>query len=191
MESARKTFLNRQFFLRDMACCEMCGRNVDSVCRAVVEGSILNVCSLCSRFGAVLNAPAKTEQRMGQEKAGSFYKQEDKYHKQPIEEKLEEIDLIAKGYGEKIKKARERKGLTQEELAKAIAEKESVIQRVEAGQSKPTLLLAKRLQQFLCVEIIEKYGEEKPVIDFKRAKEITIGDLWEMEKEKKKREGRD
>ncbi|MBI5871679.1 TIGR00270 family protein [archaeon] len=167
-----------------MACCEMCGRNVDNICRAIIEGSILNVCSLCSGFGVVLVSPL---QKIGVDAGTKTSSSSLDRFKQVIAQKgmLEEQDLIVKDYGEKVRKAREKKGLTQEELAKAIAEKVSVIQKVEAGQMKPTLLLAKRLQQFLGVELIEKYEEEKPIINFKKSKEITIGDLWEMEKKQK------
>ena len=72
--------------------------------------------------------------------------------------------------------------MTQEDLAKSLAEKSSTIMNIESGRLKPTLKLAKKLEVFLNIEIISKDititgGNKK--IDFKKDN-LTIGDLLRM-----------
>lgn len=142
--------------------CELCGRE-DELVEAVVEGSILSVCNQCSKYGHVI-AIKKTKVAETPKK---------------IELKLEDdiLEVVVKDYSEKVKKAREGKKLTQEELAKKINEKESLVQKIESGHLEPSLYLAKKLENFLQIKLIEKESNgEKVKIDFK-GNGLTIGDL--------------
>jgi uncharacterized protein (TIGR00270 family) len=62
-------------------------------------------------------------------------------------------DEIAAGYGATIRAARERKGLTIEELGKMVFEKASFLHRIEAETAKPDRGLAKKLENALGVKI--------------------------------------
>lgn len=149
-----------------MTNCEMCGKGGELV-DAIVEGTMMQVCLECSKHGNVIavNQPVVEKQ---------------------IERKVEEetrteyIDMIVENFAEKIKKARERKGLKQEDLARSIAEKESVIHQLEVGKLKPSFKLAKKLSVFLNIDLIEsvaqKMSSQNKPINFKN-KDITIGDL--------------
>lgn len=144
--------------------CELCGIETNSLNQTIIEGAMLNVCNNCAKHGVIVK---KAEVRIAE-----------RSREKPLTQKKEQIDIIVQDYAERIKKARERKNLTQEELAKALAEKTSVIQRIEAGQLKPSLQLARKLQQFLGIELIEQYKEPEQgeKINFKD-KSLTIGDL--------------
>ncbi len=153
--------------------CEMCGEEKLHLYKAVVEGSIISVCDRCKKFGEVLAIEKpKVEEP----------KQEKQKPKPKLEEEKQEV--IVDDYSWKVRKAREEKGMTQEEVAKAIAEKESVIHKIESNQMIPSLQLAKKLEQFFRINLIEEFNLNKaPVkeLDFKD-EAITIGDLIRLKK---------
>jgi len=151
-----------------MPSCEICGKRNDSLKRALVEGVIVDVCDNCGKFGKVIDAKkpsAENERRIA------------------LKNKIPE-EIIINNYHEIIKKARERKGMRQEELAKNISEKESIIHKIETGSMKPSIILAKKLEQFFNIKLIEINQEEKGIgLSFKN-NEMTIGDLLKVQKRK-------
>jgi len=120
--------------------CDICGREAQLV-DAVIEGSVLSVCKDCARHGTIIKAHS-TEPKVAKEKPKETIKGE---------------ELFVSDCAEKVKRARERMGITQEQLAKAIAEKKSLIHRIETGQAEPTLATALKLERFLGIKIIESY----------------------------------
>lgn len=144
-----------------MVGCEICGKNLENLEKAIVEGVMMNVCSGCAKFGKVIpvRKPLIEPRRVI-----------------PVQTK-EVMEEIVTDYAELIKKGRERKGLKQEELAKDIAEKESVISKVESGSLKPSFILAKKLEQFLDIKLIEFFEEKKEINLNLKDNGLTIGDL--------------
>lgn len=153
-----------------MSSCELCGYE-GNLLDAIIEGSLLRVCRNCCSFGKVVpiqhhtNVPDKTTLAKLKRRA------------------LDEADeLIVEHYSGLIKEEREKRKLTQEELAKAIHEKESIIHKLESGQMLPPLALARKLEHFLHITLIHSYqDEEKPKINFSD-KALTIGDLIKVKK---------
>lgn len=152
--------------------CEMCGTEAKLV-DAIVEGSILSVCSRCAKFGNVIAIQKPVENPRPSKKLE--IKQEIEMDK--------EVETIVEDYSLLVRKARERKGLKQEELARFIAEKESVIQKVESGHLEPSFSLAKKLEQFLGIKLIDKtnVAYEKKELDLNDST-LTIGDLIKFKK---------
>lgn len=147
-----------------MSGCDLCGRQV-ALAQAVVEGTMMNVCSECSSYGHVIEIKKSVIM--------------EKLPKKIIER--EEVEAIDPNYAGLIRKGRERKGMTQEQLGKAIAEKESSIQKIESGGINPTIKLAKKLEQFLKIKLVVKDPgkDSKSKLDF-RSSDLTIGDLVKM-----------
>ena len=139
--------------------CELCGKKSE-LFRAKIEGTIVDVCEKCSKFGEVIERVIKEE--------------ENKIVKKKIREEI--IEEIRKGYGAIIKNAREKLGLTQEELARKINEKESLIHKLESELVEPTLELAEKLEKFLKIKLIEIYSDENKYVKNNDEK-LTIGDL--------------
>lgn len=145
--------------------CDICGRNAD-LFRAIIEGSKLNVCEGCGKFGKILG------------RAGSNLRPVEK--KKTVERREEAVEAIVSDYNIKIKNAREKRKMTQEELAKAIAEKESVIHKIESRAIEPDLNIARKLERFFKMNLIVKGDLD---IDDKQRKQearsdvLTIGDL--------------
>jgi len=139
--------------------CDMCGKDT-KLFRVKIENAIMSVCDGCSKFGEVLSEVKKAVEIKSVKKAEN-----------------EVMELIKDNYGLIIKKAREKLGLKQEDLAKQIKEKTSVIHKLENELIEPSLKLAKKLERFLRIKLIEHYKEEKKKIDFGESGEMTIGDL--------------
>ena len=94
------------------------------------------------------------------------------------------IQIITPDYSELIKKKREKLGLKQEELAKKIAEKESIIHKIESGQFEPSVELARKLEKFLNIKLIEQHEEVKVSLGKKGEGAATLGDVVVIRKKK-------
>lgn len=149
--------------LEPLESCELCGKKTKLI-DVLIEGSMFSVCQNCSKFGKTVIVEKKPEKI--------------KFPKR-IEE---EPEIIVADYHILIKKAREKTSLKQKELAEKILEKESVIHKLEAGQLKPSILLARKLEKFLNIKLVENYlAKEEKRIDF-TDKALTIGDLIKFKK---------
>ncbi|MFC1753095.1 multiprotein bridging factor aMBF1 [Thermoproteota archaeon] len=125
--------------------CDMCGRDSRLV-KAKIEGTILDVCPKCAEFGEVI----KTVRPVFLQK------------KKPILRKQlkEKVEMVVPNYYSIMKKAREKRGLKQEEVAQKLSERESLYVKIEKGQIKPSLQLAKKLENFFHIKLIEQYEEK-------------------------------
>jgi len=138
--------------------CEICGER-KAVARVKLDGVEFAVCEGCTRFGTVIPEPPA---------------------KKPTEVREEKEDILP-DYAQRIKKAREKKGLNLEGLARSIMEKKTVLAKVEAGRMLPDTKLVKKLEKFLGVTLrgvvdgspVESKGTHPPA---------TLGDLAVVKK---------
>ena len=149
--------------------CDMCGKEA-RLSEAIVEGTVMSVCQDCIYYGKAIEVGNRTQAL--KERATELAK--------------EEMEFLHPECGIIVKKARERKELTQENLAKALAEKESLIQKIEGG-FEPPIKIARKLEQFLGVKLVFKSliknedSSKKEEINFK-GNGLTIGDLLKIKK---------
>jgi putative transcription factor len=91
---------------------------------------------------------------------------------------------VVDDYAERVRRARQRLGLTQKELAQRVKVSENVIKRIEAGTLVPTIDLARRLERVLGVKLLEPVVEEETEVgSTKRGREefyLTLGDIAEI-----------
>lgn len=147
--------------------CDMCGKGGNLV-KALIEGVEMNVCRPCAGFGKVLEQPKV------------FPRNYQKFQKQA---EPEPIESVMDDYAVKIKQAREKRGMNQEEFARFLTERESLLTSIEAGRQKPTLKLAKKLEKMLNIQLIEVIKEESLQKEESRKKgALTIGDMLQMKK---------
>ncbi len=128
----------------------------------------MTVCKDCASFGQILRQPTVFA---GKKQTISSLS------KEPII-----VEEIVEEYAIKIKQAREKKGLNQEEFARFLGERESILQKIESGKQKPTIELAKKLEKQLGIQLIERIEEE--VVEQKKSAKgpLTIGDMLQMKK---------
>jgi len=150
--------------------CEMCGSE-ERLFKTDIEGTLLNVCKACSKFGKIINPVKEPIEE----------KRRKKIEITETEPEEEIIKMVVNNFQEKIRKAREKLGLNQEDFAKKIKEKESIVHKLETGEFKPSIDTAKKLEKILHIKLIEEYKEEGKTTNIK-TEELTIGDLIKIKK---------
>ena len=147
-----------------MSECEVCSSALARERKARIDGILFMVCERCLELGTevpVSIRPARKEA--------------------PKPKPIVDEDLVlAAGFGEMIRREREKRGLSQEELASKIGEKASVIRRAEHGME-PEEREAKKLERFLGIKLYEK----QPLVISKAKEEksiLTLGDVAEIKR---------
>ncbi len=155
--------------------CEMCGRDVPRLKKVVIEGVIMNVCYECAKFGKEIKGkeiPKDVKYLPPEVVRERLERRKRRFRK----DALDEEEVLVEDYADRIRKARERMGLTQEQLAKKILEKRTVISKIERGEMHPDEKLIKKLEKTLNIKLKERvsYVYSK---DDKKARALTLGDL--------------
>ena len=156
--------------------CEMCGKKVSNLKTVLIEGSMLNVCPNCARFGKpvkpeIAATPVEIAQRLEL--------REKRLRTKNVFENIE--NELVDDYAKKIRDARTKINLTPEELGKKINEKKTIITKIESKSMRPDENLIKKLETTLNIKLTEKTKTEK--VETKRTGgELTIGDLIKREK---------
>ena len=133
--------------------CEICGKPVpeNNPIRAKIEGSVMVVCKECSKLGTVQKAPPKpkyVKQNKGKNPANTR-KRNYSRNDEPSEELIEDFSF-------EVRKAREAKDWSREDLGRKINERVSVITRIETGKMTPDTKLTKKLEKALNIKLLEK-----------------------------------
>ena len=149
--------------------CEMCGSEKPLfICE--IEGTRLNVCSECAKYGKTIKKAPVIE--TAKEKTKAIKKElENK------EEKTEPLLVINPDYAKLIKTAREKLGLNQEDTAKKINEKISVLHNLETGKHPPNIELAKKLERFFHIRLIQEISDKVEWKSGASRDQLTVGDL--------------
>lgn len=143
--------------------CELCGNKEVSI-SAEIEGVVLRVCAQCARFGKVLSNPLQQSivKRDAQQRTSA----------------VEVIETIMDNYAIKIKQAREKRNMNQEEFARFLNERESTLQKIETGKQLPNIETAKKLEKQLHIKLVEKITLDSTTRSQKKlGSSLTIGDL--------------
>jgi len=147
-----------------MPSCEMCGKSKELVV-ADIEGVELKVCDVCARFGTI------------RRKVNIIY---------PVSRPMQREESsfkVVDNYAALLHAARHKKGLTQEEFAKLLQEKESVVVHWEAGSAKPQIDSARRVGRILGINVIEQDITAAMKIESgKKTEELTLGDFVKVRK---------
>ena len=126
--------------------CEICGKPIEGrPIRTKIDGSVLEVCKECSKF-------SRNKKGNPQRPQANKQNVQRRRREEPMDELVEDYNVL-------IRKARESKGWTREELGAKMYEKVSVINRIESGKMEPDIKLAKKFEKTLGITIIEKYDE--------------------------------
>ncbi|MFC5135171.1 MULTISPECIES: multiprotein bridging factor aMBF1 [Haloferacaceae] len=166
--------------------CEMCGAEQASLTTTKVEGAELELCSSCTDFGTEVREEPSSS-------AGSKYSTSSSSGtpsssssssgsggssggSQRPRDMFDDMEEIATDYDDRIRKARESKGLSQEELADDLNEKASLIRKLERGDTLPTDEIQRKLERALDVSLVE--GEEVDADwESNDAGTMTLGDV--------------
>jgi len=148
-----------------MASCELCGRDVDSLEKAKIEGATLKVCDSCADMGETVETKSKKKKR--------------KKKKSRTSSKTSS-EVLASNYGEMIKDARESEKLSIKEVADSLNEKESVIKKIESEDLKPEKSLASKLEKKFGIELYVNPSVSDVETDSGDERSATLGDVAEV-----------
>lgn len=125
-----------------MSYCELCGRPVVEKTLVVVDGTVFNVCTACSKHGKPY-VPAQTAAKKKKAVAAKRLK------------KIGFADetVLSPEFARLIREARMKMGLTHEQLGMRMNEKAQPLKKIESGTLKPDELLAKKLERHLGIEL--------------------------------------
>jgi putative transcription factor len=165
--------------------CEVCGREIFGHPNyRIIEGGKLTVCSQCSKFSDQEWDPKRPEARKSPTRRRSAQPQP---RRRSDIETAESLELV-EGYGMIMKKARQKKGLSVEDFAKKINEKESVVKKFEKEDMNPPLDLVRKIQRELNINILEESETSKGTVLTRPMGPRTLGDLINIKDSTKKEE---
>jgi putative transcription factor len=100
------------------------------------------------------------------------------------------VELV-EDFDAKIRQAREKLGLSHEDLGKKLNEKVSLLRKIETKKMTPDNLLATKLEHVLKVKLIVPATEEKIKVPASKmvrplSRELTLGDFIKLEKKNEK-----
>ena len=179
--------------------CELCGNNVVSLKRYKIEGAEVLACNSCGKFGTLIEestspkTSAKTKFR-GEEtttppKPKPILSPQTIPSSTPVKKSRQEEEL-KEGYGEIIRRAREKLGLTRKELAESIFIRESMLARIETGKLIPDNEVIQKLEKALEINLTESTEDAANAAQYaqkneqKSVKTLTLGDFAHIKKKK-------
>ena len=184
----------------DVVYCEMCGKAVDKrkAKTVFVEGALLRVCDECYskvmlRRGAV-KAPSERQTLLGKPsdvvrptlrtRRASSVRTTAASRKPSAVRSYDRYELV-EDFAERIRRAREKLGWSTRVLAMKVKESETTIKRIESGKLRPTIDLARRLEEVLGIKLLVPAVDEEIFSDVrgKREHEVTLGEIVSIREE--------
>ena len=169
--------------------CEVCGSKIyGRPYNVIIEGAKLVVCNECARHGKVVIEEPKPKTMLKPRAAFPSFKVQSK---KPSQATVETTHELVENFDLKIRQAREKLGISHEDLGKKINEKVSVLRKIETGKVKPDNVLVTKLEHALKIKLLAPSSEEK-IQQTKAPKivsrELTLGDLIQLNKKDKEKE---
>jgi len=157
----------------------MCGQKVPSTRKIRIEGTVMSVCSKCSKFGDEVKKKAE-EKKTPPIVASRIQMMEKRKTYRDVFDSQGMSEMLVEDFSIRIIRARNSKNLTQKELAARINEKQSVINSLEKGVLRPDDKLIKKLEKELGITLKEQIGEVKSPEKRAYSQGVTLGDLIKL-----------
>lgn len=162
----------------------MCGKDVPSARPMMVEGTKLNLCPNCSKFGDTFKASS----RSGDAPVANNALIQERLEKR--ERRMQTRDIYAtagatevvENYGEIIRKAREKKGMSDKDFAASIGEKEGTIKKIETQALIPDDKIIIKIEKALNVSLRETVSGKGVVGGGKQSSGMTLANFIREEK---------
>lgn len=177
-----------------MTQCEMCGTETASPNLVKIEGAELEVCDECTDFGTEVNTGSTGESTSTKYSTSSSSASDSSGGSTGgtssgggrnsggggRSDMFDDIEEIAQDYDERLREAREAKGISQEDLAGELNEKASLIRKLEHGDTLPSDDVQRKLESALEVEL--SAGGATDTTEWESGSssgEYTLGDVVE------------
>ena len=150
-----------------MVQCEMCGTETGAPKTVKVEGAELEVCADCADFGTEVrteetsststkystSSSSSSSSGSGSGSGGSSSSSGSGGGRR--RDMFDDMDEVVPDYDGRIRSARESRGLSQEDLARELNEKASLIRKLERGDMLPTDSVQSKLERELDIALTE------------------------------------
>lgn len=168
--------------------CEVCGRRIHGKPHKVmIEEAKLTVCRGCAKLGTILWEETEPKASTAKYKKTATPPTLSTASREPqrilVDATLELVDH----FNAKIRQAREKLGISHEDLGKRIAEKASVLKKIETGKMVPDNKLTAKLEHALKINLLVPAKKEKITqVEAQKtpSRELTLGDLIKLDKSK-------
>ncbi len=154
--------------------CEICGREIRGRgFKIIVEGSEMTVCEHCKDYG--VEKPNVPQKKVLISRPIS---------KPKVSTTIDLGDELVENFHIIIRREREKRGWSQEDLAKRIKEKVSLIRKIENAEITPEPEVIEKLERVFDIKLRERVEEvkvEKKRIDLTP----TLGDIVVIKRKKK------
>jgi putative transcription factor len=170
--------------------CELCGKQTEDRKKVMIENTVFNVCITCSKRGKPIEAKSgftsfNKKNNEGIKKITSKYSSTTKplmatkttttkpsslynkiktipKNKPPPQKKINLTDefILDPEFPKVIRDARNKKGITHDQLGQKINEKVTLLKKIETGTIKPDETLSKKLEKFLGIRLYINLNEE-------------------------------
>jgi putative transcription factor len=156
-----------------MVQCEMCGTDTGAPKTVKVEGAEVEVCDECAEFGTEVrtsessggstkystSSSSSSGSGSGRSDSTGASSSSSGGSSQRRRDMFDDMDEVVQDYDERIRSARESRGLSQEELAKQLNEKASLIRKLERGDVLPSDSVQRKLEKELDISLTEGGGD--------------------------------
>jgi len=172
---------------KEFVYCDICGTSIEKGKERHInlEGTPLTVCSNCfTRLDTRNRKKQETQQSFAKPKAVGYLQQTTQSKQQlkssretvhPGKPIAQNVELV-EDYAERIRKAREKLGWSQAILAERIKVSENIVKRIESGKLRPTLDLAKKIEEVLGIKLLMPSIEEE-LKQQKIQRYVTLGEI--------------
>jgi putative transcription factor len=157
--------------------CELCGKDCGEAGKsATVDGVEMILCPSCMKHGKGITHPGGTTGRIQQ----SLIRRQRRIRQKDVYEKMDKE--IIDEWGTVIKEAREKKGLTREQLGFSIGERTVTISKIENDELRPSDKVAKKLEKALDINLFEEVKKVTPSKSIStHGSGLTLGDFFKEE----------
>ncbi len=170
--------------------CEVCGRQIRGEPRKVIiEEAKMIVCEECSRLGSPYLEPANKLSKSSYtpvKEAKTFPRTIPLTKKEPtsLHEELE----LKENFGTLIREAREKLGLSHEDIGRKIGEKVSLLKKVENEKMLPDEKVAAKLEHILRIKLLVPAKENRlPVsVSHSPSTAVTLGEIARLKTGKRR-----
>jgi len=151
--------------------CEICGAEISGAPqRIVIDGSTLDVCRGCARFGKPEDKWSPVTRKMVPvERAFTVRRPRPRDHFKDL------VELVPE-FGRRIREAREALGLSTEELGARIKEKAPLLKKIEREDISPEDEVRKKLERELKIKLTDQASEAGPR-SAGAGRGLTLGDI--------------
>jgi len=179
-----------------MVQCEMCGAETSNPNRVKIEGAELDVCDDCTEFGTEVRTeePSSTSTKYSTSSSGSGSGSDSTSSgsasggstgsssggRSRRDDVYDDLEELAPNYGDRIREGREAAGMSQEDLAKQLNEKASLMRKLEHGDTLPSDDVQGKIERALDIDLTVSGGDtEAEWSGGSSTGEYTLGDMVE------------